>query len=97
MTAAELEAEVEASVHEVGRRLLARLLEFEAWAPDAGHATQWDCPACGRPSPRAKDEDDAHRFEQTSLQTTLGPVPWRAPLFFCPKCRRLFSPRSTLL
>lgn len=88
---------MEATVREVGQGLLARLLEFEAWAADAEHATQWDCPACGRPSPRAKDDNNAHRFEQTSLQTTLGPAPWRAPLFLCPKCRRFFSPRSTLL
>lgn len=97
VTADELEGMVKDCLEEVGQWLLGKLLEFEPWIQDAEKATHWTCPGCGNDGPRAQDQEGQPLFEELELNTTIGPVPWRAPLFSCRSCRRFFSPRTPVL
>lgn len=93
VSARELELTVKECVHEVGQDILGRLLDFEPWLDRAHKVTQWECPSCGRLCARAQDQKGQPLYEQRQLHSTMGPVKWRAPLFDCRRCRRLFSPR----
>lgn len=92
VTEEELEGMVKECVEEVGQQVLAKLLEFEPWIEDAHNATHWVCPSCGEECPRAEDKHGTAIFEDMEPKTTLGTVPWHAPLFSCKSCRRFLSP-----
>ena len=92
VTAEKLERLVQDCVRGVGRSVLGCLLEPEAWVCESQDTTRAACPSCGQMSPRARNAQDEPLFDAMTLETLLGPVPWRAPLFACPRCRRFFSP-----
>jgi hypothetical protein len=92
----------EALVLAVGRDVAGTLLE-ESLAEDPElqtieEAALWRCPRCGTDSPRAKDKQGADRYDEADLQTRVGVVSLRVPLFQCPKrgCRKVFSPLPAL-
>lgn len=97
VTEEELEVMVKTCVEEVGQDVLGRLLAFEEWVEEAENVTHCACPTCRLSCPRKVGEDGEREFEDFTLETTLGPVPWRAPLFYCKECRRSFSPGASLL
>jgi hypothetical protein len=92
VTAEKLERLVQDCVRGVGRSVLGSLLESEAWVAETQDTARAACPTCGQMSPRARNAQDEPLFDEMSLETLLGPVPWRAPLFACSRCRRFFSP-----
>jgi len=92
----ELEALVQETLGEVQRYILERLLEFEPWIQDAEHAEEWVCPACGRSSKRTRDGNGNAVLDEVELVTTLGAVKWKAPQFYCKRCRRSFSPGAAV-
>ena len=92
VTAEKLERLVQDCVRGVGRSVLGSLLEPEAWVAETQDTARAACPTCGQMSPRARDAQDEPLFDAMTLETLLGPVPWQAPLFACPRCRRFFSP-----
>jgi hypothetical protein len=88
----------EALVLAVGRDVAGTLLE-ESLAEDPElqtieEAALWRCPRCGTDSPRAKDKQGADRYDAADLQTRVGAVALRVPLFQCPTrgCRKVFPP-----
>lgn len=92
VTAEKLERLVQDCVRGVGRSVLGKLLESEAWIAESQDTARAACPSCGQMSPRARSAQDEPLFDEMTLETLLGPVPWREPQFACPSCRRFFSP-----
>lgn len=92
VTAEGLERQVRDCVQALGCSVLGRLLEAETWVDPAQDTARAACPTCGQMSPRARDAQDQPLSDTMTLQTLLGPVPWQAPLYSCPACRRFFSP-----
>lgn len=97
VTAEKLERLVQDCVHSVGRSVLGKLLESEAWIAATQDTARAACPSCGQMSPRARNPQNELLFDEMTLETLVGPVPWRAPLFHCPTCRRFFSPSPRAL
>lgn len=86
----------------VGRDVAATLLE-ESLAEDPERQTieeaaLWRCPRCGTDSPRATDAKGAPLYDEADIETRVGVVSLRVPLFRCPKrdCRKVFSPLQAL-
>jgi hypothetical protein len=97
VTAEKLERLVHDCVRGVGQAVLGTLLESEAWIAAEQETERAACPTCGQMSPRARDPQGQPQDETMTLQTLLGPVPWHAPQFACPSCRRFFSPSPRAL
>jgi hypothetical protein len=87
---------VKGCVDEVGQSLLEKLLQFEPWLTEIQDRTHAECPHCGQLCTRAQDKEGQDLDEDVTLETVLGPVPWRMPLFDCNRCRLFFSPRKDL-
>lgn len=92
VTAEKLERLVQTCVRGVGQVMLGKLLEPDAWRAESQEITRAACPTCNQMSPRARDTQDRLLFDTMTLETLVGPVPWMAPLYACPTCRRVFSP-----
>lgn len=92
----------EALVLAVGRDVAATLLE-ESLAEDPDlqaieEAALWRCPRCGTDSPRATDEHGAVLWDEADIESLVGVVSLRVPLFRCQRrdCRKVFSPLPPL-
>lgn len=94
VTAEKLERLVQDCVRGVGRVMLGKLLESEAWRAPSQEIARAACPTCGQMSPRARDAQDQPLCDSMTLETLVGPVPWGEPLYACPTCRRVFSPST---
>ena len=91
-----LERMVKGCMDEVSQSVLGKLLELEPWLEEILDRTHTQCPDCATICERACGKDGQLLYEDVTLETVFGPVPWRAPLFDCRRCRRFFSPRKDL-
>ena len=96
VTEEKLERMVKGCVDETGRSMLTEMLNLEPWFEEMEKATHTVCPECGATCARAHGKDGKPLYEDIQLETILGSVPWRAPLFNCAGCRRFFSPRQAI-
>jgi len=81
----------------VDEKLKARLETFKDRTRVTEEELESTVKECGEECPRAEDKRGTPIFEDVELKTTLGTVPWRAPLFTCKSCRRFCSPLTTVL
>lgn len=88
----EREALAERLGKEIASVLLEENLSQDAWREIVEEAVSWECPRCGKDSPRHKDDDGNEAYEQLELKTKAGMIRADIRLFRCGKCRKIFSP-----
>jgi len=80
---------------EVAAMLLDENLQYDLMAEVVQEASSWKCPRCGQDCPSHRDEHGNDAYEDAEIKTKVGKTPVKLRLFWCGKCRKVFSPLPT--